>query len=209
MRPARVPAGTVEERAPPRPEDARCIGGLARTAAVFRKAAARLEGEAKAANAAAQVIEERDLPHALAAAGVTSFDLGRGWRVELEKFAHGSVKEADQQFAWDWVEADGSGDIVKATVVVSFGKGEHKAELKFLRDLAKRKRPLDFVVERTVHAATLKKFIKERVAAEDAGAIPPERRLPRDLFGIHAGTRAVLVGPEETKNAYSVKAKGE
>lgn len=199
--PSSLPAADVEARPPPDPAKLARVSALARDLAKARLLADKALEEAKKHTDAARAIEERALPDALRDAGVASLPLGKGWCVEIERFANGSVSEANADAAWSWLEADGEGDLVKHVVTVSFGRDSFKAFMKFLRDLAKRRKPIEYEVDRTVHATTLRKFIKDRAFAEARGDIAPERRLPRDLFSIHEGTRAVLVGPEDSKRA--------
>lgn len=189
----------AEPRAEPNPALKERVYATARILAGRKLALAKLSAEVKATAEAIRIIEERDLPAALRDAGMTRADLGKGWSVSIEKFASGSLTEENAEAACDWAEAHGFAAIVKHAVTAWFGKGEEKAYAKFVRDLGKRKKPIEVETKRTIHGTTLSKFVAKQIAAEDAGEVPPERKLPRELFSVYAGTKAVLKGPETKK----------
>lgn len=203
---ATVAPSEIEPRPAPRKADVDRLVAAARALAGRKLAREKLAAELRAVDESIRALEERDIPAALRDVGTSSFDLGRGWSVRLEKFATGSVKEDDVPAAAAWMDSHGFGDLVKHYVTAAFGRESAKAFEKFVRDLKKRRKPIEFEVERKVHGRTLEKFVRERVFAEDRGEVPPDLRLPRDLFGVYAGSRAVLVeGEKKSKSTKGSK----
>lgn len=195
--PAVISADDVEERQPPTDAQLKNVRDYAATLWKKRKELARLLDDAQLISTEIEVLEMKTIPDAMRAIGMDSFSLTGGFRIDLEKFAHGSVKKEDEPKLHAWLEKVGWESIIKHTITIAFGKGEDKWAKKFLADLAKRKKPIQFERKDAIHASTWKSFFKERFAEDAAGKTPPEKRLPREIINVHEGERAVLVDPAE------------
>lgn len=202
-----IPADEVEAAAPPSDAQIKNVRDHARDLYKKRREVAKLLEEAKALSEAIEVIETKTLPDAMRDIGMRRFELEGGFEVELEDVVHGSIKKENEPKAFDFLKANTPWDaIIKNSITVWFDRGEEKWADKFMRDLGKRKRPLEVERKAAIHAGTLKKFVKERVAAEKAGAVPEKKKLPRDVFGVFEFTRANLVDPAEEARKSAEKA---
>lgn len=190
-----ISADDVEARKPPSDKELKNVRDLAAELYARRRAVAKLMAEVEVHAVAIGVLEEKTIPDAMRAIGLTSFGLEGSFRVDLEKFVHGSVTKVNEPAFFEWLEKQNFGSIIKHVLTITFGKDEDKWAKKFMADLAKRKKPIPVERKDGVHASTLKAFFKERFAAEAAGEVPPAKRLPRDIVGVHEGTRAVLFDP--------------
>lgn len=205
--PAIIDAADVEAAAPPSDDQLKNVRDHARDLYSKRRKAAALLLEAQLLATEIEVIETKTLPDAMRAIKMRRFELEGGFEIELEDVVHGSIKKEDEPKAFEFLADNEPWDaLIKNTITVTFDKGEEKWADKFMRDLAKRKRPLEVERKAAIHASTLKKFIKERVAAEKKGDVPPEKILPRDVFRVHEFTKANLLDPAEEARKAGEKA---
>jgi len=194
----RVDPSEIEPRVEPGAQALVSIRAIAGRLWKAKKHLAVAEAEAAKFAAEVKMIEEFELPAALREAGVSSVPLDGGWSVEKSKVISGTIRKEDEPAVHAWLAAHGF-PIVRKVVTAFFDKGEEKLAAKFIRDLEKRKRPIEHEVEDNIHPATWRAFVRRRIEKEDAGKVPLELRLPRDLIGIFELTRAELVGPKEGK----------
>lgn len=87
-----------------------------------------------------------------------------------------AIPAAMRDEAHAWMVENGYGDIVNIEVAVAFGKGDAEAAVKLCEELRERF-PDSASLATKVHAATLKSWGAERVAAGD--------ELPEGLFKVH------------------------
>lgn len=204
-------ADDVEAAKPPSDEQLKNVRDVAARLYKARRLVTKLLEEAKTTADEIEAIETKELPEAMRTIGMRRFELVGGFEIELEDVVHGNIKKDDKPKAFDWLREvterakNGWDAIIKNSITITFDKGDEKWADKFMRDLAKRKRPLQVEREATIHAGTLKKFVKERVAAEKKGDVAPELTLPRDLFGVFEFTRANLVDPAEEARKSAAK----
>lgn len=202
-----IDADDVEAAKPPTDEQLKNVRDHAADLYKKRRLVARLLEEAKTAAEQIEILETKTLPDAMRAIKMRHFGLEGGFEIELEDIVHGSIKKENEPKAFDFLKENAPWDaIIKNSITVYFDKGEEKFADKFMRDMAKRKRPLEVERKAVIHAGTLKKFVKERVAAEKAGEVPPEKKLPRDVFGVFEFTKANLIDPAEEARKASAKA---
>lgn len=136
----------------------------------------------------AEQILTRDLPDAMRETGAgDTVQLRSGTQVTLKPIVSGSIPKKNRPAAHAWLRANGQGDLIKIEMTVAAGKGQHGAGL---LALAAQARACGWAVttEETVHAETLKKFVRTAVAAG--------RTLPLDTLGIFVGQRAEVALPQ-------------
>ena len=187
----------VENKAPPSDAD---LKNVRDHAAALWKAQKRLTALAEEAEGIANeisVLETKTIPDAMRKIGMRRFEMTGGFEVEVEDIVVGAITKAHKPEAHAFLEKNGWGSIIKRVITVEFGMNEEKWAAKFLRDLAARKRPVKFDRTDAVHSGTLKKFVKERIAAENAGTVPPSKKLPRDVFGVFEFVKASIVNPAD------------
>jgi hypothetical protein len=199
-----ISADDVEAAASVPEDKLELVRSHARSLYQKRREATRKLEEAKKLAEEIEILETKTLPDAMRDIKMRHFGLEGGFEIELEDVVHGGIKKENEEAAFGFLKGNAPWDaIIKNSITVYFDKGEEKWADKFMKDLAKRKRPLEVERKAVIHAGTLKKFIKERVAEEKKGAVPPEKVLPRDVFSVFEFTRANLIDPAEEarKNA--------
>ena len=152
-----------------------------------------LEERTKAAKAAVQEIQMKRLPDLLQDAGVDSVGIPPegnlpGYDGKLKPYYHANIAESwepeRRAAAFDWLEKNGHGDLIKVTVSAVFGRGDI-ANARILEDKI---RQLGFQPELSygVPWNTLTSWLREQI--EKYGRTPP-----LDLFGATVGYIVKLV----------------
>jgi hypothetical protein len=137
-----------------------------------------------------QLIEERDLPNAMNEIGMSSFSLIDGTKIELKEAYYASIPEAKKAEAFAWLEEHGLESIIKRQISIYFGRDEAAWANKFLRDMAKRKRPLKHDLKETVAPQTLKAQISQLADSR----VLTEEEYP--LFGVYKRRYVKLTAPK-------------
>jgi hypothetical protein len=128
------------------------------------------------------------LPDAMTAAGVKQFTLLDGSVVSVEPRIHAGISEPNEAEAFDWLEANNHGSIIKQTVSIDFPRAKNKAadadRQQKLDDLRKvlAEKGLAFAVKKGVHHSTLKAFVAEQLRSN--------ADIPTKPFGIFQETVA-------------------
>lgn len=133
-------------------------------------------------------LEQEDLPSMMQELGFKSFALKDGRQLELVEDVQCGITEANHQAAMRWLDENNFGGLIKTRLEATFNR-ENRAEALELaahmrEEAQKHEVTVDPVVAESVHAATLKSFIKEQLAK---GA-----KLPFDLFSIHPFNRVKI-----------------
>lgn len=105
------------------------------------------------------------------------FKLTDGREINVKEDIRSHLSKENKPKGIIWLNNNGHSAIVKREFKIEFGKGDDKWADKFERDLAKRKKPLNVKRGMSVHAGTLKSFIRQ--ALEDGEDIPQK------LFGVY------------------------
>lgn len=110
-----------------------------------------------------QRLSMETLPCAMQELGLESLTLDTGEKVKINFGVEAKITSSNLVRALNWVKAHGYGGIIKTQVITEYGKGEDKEAL-YLYD-ALIKNGLTPIFTQTIHAGTLKSFIKERMAS--------------------------------------------
>ena len=132
-----------------------------------------LEESLKFAKERVRYYQEEAIPTAMQEIGLTSATLETGEKLTIKQDVYASIAVADREIAYEWLETNGFGGLIKIEVAVAFGRDESdKAEnlVKFL--LTKNLEP---TFGKSVNAQTLKAFLREQIAAGS--------KIPLELFG--------------------------
>jgi uncharacterized small protein (DUF1192 family) len=157
----------------------------------------RLEDALKQKKQDLKVLAEQDLPELMQELNIKDFTLSNGAKVEIKDVIQASVpsqgsidraKTEDQrvelqmlqQQCFEWLRAQGAGDIIKSNVEVQFGRNEDDACNAFTDEL--RERQIYYKRAVGVHPQTLNSFIKERMSEG--------KEVPMEMFRVYAGRRA-------------------
>jgi len=132
---------------------------------------------------------EQDLPEAMDEVGMTSFKLDDGAEVKVKPFYAASIPPDRKDEAFDWLKEHDFDGLIKADVMVSFGKGEFEIAQSFLQFIRGfNEKAIEPEYKEHVHWQTLRKFVQEQI---ESGA-----PLPLDMFGVFIGRKAELKLPK-------------
>lgn len=123
-------------------------------------------------------LRETELPDLFDQAGVQKIDIPAfgnypAVSAQLRK-AYGAGISASwdderRQAAFDWLDKNGHGSLIKTTITVSFDRDDRSGAKKFLALLRKNK--IKFEVKSSVHSGTLTKWLRDQV--ERVKKMPP------------------------------------
>jgi uncharacterized small protein (DUF1192 family) len=163
-------------------DDLKSVAGIARTIAAKEAEIDELEAQLKQTKKDLLKLTDEDLPGLLHEMGLAKFSLEDGSEVAIKPTYGASIKVDNRESAFQWLRDNGYDDIIKNSVVCSFGRGEDDAALEFSRLAAEK----GYVPENKteVHPQTLKAWVKERVETGE--------EFPMELFGAYVGQRAFI-----------------
>lgn len=183
-------AFNVEEAPPPNDAELAKIRRLAELQIDLMARIARGNAVLARLNAYLSDVTDRQLPLAMKEVSLRRFELLDGTEIVMEDFVVAAIKKENRPQAYDWLKDNDHGDLVKRTVIVTFGKGEEAWAKKFIADMARRKKPLKAEIKEDVHFQTLNAFVREEFAALRTKGINPLTVLPQALLGIYEGSKA-------------------
>jgi hypothetical protein len=159
---------------------------------------------AQAAQDSAELLRIRrdEMPDLMRTLGIKDQTLTNGWQLELQPVfeaslpSYSAMEKADGEEAmlleqrrnagFKWLRGNKAADLIKNILKMDLGKGED-AKAKQLVALAK-KLKVPFEHSESVHAGSLKKFLREKVAG---GA-----DVPFDTFAVFSGEMASVKPPK-------------
>ena len=127
-------------------------------------------------------LEEVEIPSLFDEAQVRGVDLKDNRRIIVEPFVHANIPKKNAEEAFDWLEENGHGDLIKQEIKARLGRGEleiARTAVKILQDLG-----LSPIQEKMVAWNTLTAWAKEQLAAGTS--------IPLELLGIYQGKRAKI-----------------
>lgn len=118
---------------------------------------------------------EEEMPELMAELGVSAIALPSGETVAVETNIHCGIPAHSKGQAHEWLRNHNHGDLIKNEIVVKFGRNEDNmvSEVKSVAENL----GLKFDEKQSVHASTLKAFVKEQMKLGSP--------LPQDLFGVY------------------------
>lgn len=128
------------------------------------------EAEKKATDLAVQAAEAAEdvkrlrrveIPNLMEEMGVSLFKMEDGAVIDVKAKVNASIKEENRPDAFDWLEKNEYDGIIKTKVLSEFGKGEMEDAKKAAAAI--REAGFAATVDRSVHPATLKSFVTERL----------------------------------------------
>lgn len=136
-----------------------------------------------------------DLPELMSELTLSEIKLEDGTEVSVVPEVDCAITEVNREKAHAWLREHGFGGLIKTAVSVSFGRDEVELRDKTIELLTESLEGTDHEPElnEAVHPATLKSFVKERLAA---AAEHPEHVPPTDLFSIFPYSKAKVTPPK-------------
>ena len=126
-------------------------------------------------------LEQEDLPELMREVGFTSFTMKDGRMVELADEISCGITADNHKLAMAWLDENGFGGLIKTKLEVMFNREDRELAIKLADRMAEEAEREEVIIDRevmeNVHAATLKKFIKEEL---EKGST-----VPFDLFSVH------------------------
>lgn len=161
------------------------VSALARALIDAECEVSKVEQKLKDAKEHARVLREETIPSVMQELGLESLTLDTGQKLKVAQDVYASIPTENKTRAYDWLGENGFGGLIKVNVEVQFSKGEQEKAIELYKKLAE-EMP-NVTCEQSVHAMTLKAFLKEQLAQGS--------NIPLDLFG----ARPVFVAKISTK----------
>lgn len=153
------------------------------------KEVADLENQVTLTKEKLRRVMEQDLPEAMDEVGMKDFTLDDGTKIKIKPFYAASIPAERKDEAFEWLKDRNFDGMIKADVMVSFGKGEFEIAQSFLQFIRGfNEKAIDPEYKEHVHWQTLRKFVQEQV---EGG-----KELPLDMFGVFVGRKAELKLPK-------------
>jgi predicted component of viral defense system (DUF524 family) len=133
----------------------------------------------KATQKELKVLSEEDIPALLSEVGLSEITLTNGQKISTNAYYYGRITEHNQQEAFEWLQDNGHGDIIKNVISVSFGRDEDVNAEKLLSNLQDNGYSTNG--KKWVEPMTLKAFIREQVESGND--------LPLETFNVYVGQK--------------------
>jgi hypothetical protein len=127
----------------------------------------------KKASEAARVLREETIPNAMHELELEKLKLNTGQEISIKQEVYCSIPKANKEACFKWLIKNKFGGLIKVALGVKFGVKEMVKAKKLFLELQKAGLSPDF--GQTIHASTLKAFLKDEMAKGT--------KLPMDLFG--------------------------
>lgn len=148
------------------------LSGLAREQAHAEARVARLELELKEAKENLRDISERKLPNLMDDVGMETFTTQEGMEIRISTTIRGSINKSNEAEAFQYLEDNGNGSLIKRQFTVDFGKDEEERALEFSKMLSDDEKGFNVKSKKSVHPQSLSSFVREQL--EKGVAIPME-----------------------------------
>lgn len=139
--------------------------------------------------AALEKITRAQIPTIMEELGMEEFKLADGSSVSVKNDVKCGITEENKPVAFEWLRKHGFDGIIKTKLTSEFGKGED-ARAKAARDTLV-KAGFDASVSESVHAMTLKSFVKEQLELGTS--------IPMKEFGVYEFKEAKIKAPAKKK----------
>jgi hypothetical protein len=150
---------------------------------------AQIEQDLEDAKLELRKIAEDDLPTAMLEAGLSRFVTDDGLIVDRKSAFTAAISKLNEPAAYAWLNENGFGGIIKTNLDAHFDRGDKEKADEVIALL--REQGIDVDVKQSIHASTLKSFVKERM--EDTEAEVP---FPQALFGCFPYNIATVKAPK-------------
>jgi|TARA_R110002020_G_scaffold10700_3_gene40747 predicted component of viral defense system (DUF524 family) len=130
-----------------------------------------------------KTLSEEEIPALLSEVGLSEITLTNGKKISTSAYYYGRITEHNQQEAFEWLQDNGHGDIIKNVVSVSFGRDEDVNAEKLLSNLQDNGYTTNG--KKWVEPMTLKAFIREQVEGGND--------LPLETFNVYVGQKTRII----------------
>jgi len=174
----------AEEEAPVTDDSLSEIAELARQQLALDTEIANLEATLKEKKEEFRRISEQSLPEALDSVGMSEFTLDTGFKIKVSTFYNASIPPDRKEEAYQWLDDNGHGGMIKTEVKTNFGRGELEAAKALIAEINENHPEIAMDLNQTVHWQTLRAWVKEQVEGGHS--------LPIDMFGVFVGRKTKI-----------------
>jgi hypothetical protein len=138
-----------------------------------------LENQVKLVENNIKKIEREELPEMFTQARISSVTVEAtgnhpAFVAERGTVYNAKIPEDKRQAAFEWLEQNDHGDLVKSVINIFFGMQEHEERLRVMKILSDAK--VQYYTNESVHHMTLKAFVKSEILKG--------HQIPMDLLGV-------------------------
>jgi len=155
----------------------------------LEKEIADIERELAERNGRLNKISGVIIPDVMDRLGMEEFKLSDGSKVLVKTDIKCGLSEDRKPAGFAWLRENDYGGIIKTAVSLAFGKGEEQQAKEAVDVLSAA--GFNAQIGDSVHPATLKSFVKERIEAGD--------NIPIDVFGVYEFKQTKIVLPKSRK----------
>ena len=138
-----------------------------------------------------KIVAEQQIPEKMSELRMKKFTLQSGFTIQVDPFYSGKIDKTNPEPAFAWLKEHGFDDIIKNKIICSFGKGEDQMAQDAYDLLGKE--GYGPQQDKSVHAQTLKAFIKEQVTTEVERVEETDfKPFPRELFNVYIGQKTKI-----------------
>ena len=149
------------------------MAALARAMVDADASVEQAEVNLKEAKERARVLREETIPSAMQELGLEELKLDTGQKLSVKQDVYASIPSDKKDEAFQWLDENGFGGLIKVEVKTDYPKGEAQAAYALFEEL--QTRGIQARYGQNVHAQTLKAFLREQIAAGTG--------VPLELFG--------------------------
>lgn len=160
----------------------KAVSDLANRQLQLEREISEAEGVLDQLNKRLRNIKTVEIPTAMDEAGVQEFVTSDGYKITLKDKLKASVLKDNKPRAFQYMREIGFGSLVKNQIVVQFGMKQDDKATALMKELESKGLPV--TQKQDVHAATMTKFVKERMEAGES--------LPAELFNIFQYRESVI-----------------
>lgn len=166
----------------PREQKLRELSGLVSTQTALEDRLEMLEDQAKKAKERIKQISEVQIPEIMQSIGVRQFTLTNGFKITVKPWYNMTPKEENIAAAYDWLDGNGHGDIVKhsLTLEVRLTQANLLGAIKALADEGQISR----TEKNAIHHMTAGSWVK--------GQLESGQPIPRELLGVTTGFKTKI-----------------
>lgn len=127
-------------------------------------------------------LSQESVPSKMDEIGFTSVTIPNGRKIAYNPFYGGKIKPESEDLAFDWIEENGHGGVIKGALSVEYRRPQRDEAIALKAAL--KEQGWDSTIKLSVHHSTFRALAKEVI--EEGGVFPP------DLFDIFMGRKTTI-----------------
>jgi len=155
----------------------------------IQKKISTAEEEMKKLKEVETTLSEQTIPNLMQQAGISMLKLADGSSVEVKPFYSARIPASKSEQAFDWLRANGHGDMIKNQVSLEFGMRQDNEAKALVEEL--KQKGLAVQQKTSVHPSSLRGFVREQI--QDLG-----KDVPAELFGTYVANKTKITTKEQS-----------